>query len=591
MGDQLGRLGEALLIASPDLVIVLNASLEIVLHNDRARPLAERAGLLKGSGNSTATNRAWATILARSLRGEIVDFTTSLEGFSYDVHVHPVTAADVVELVVVHARDVTATKAAELARQRLLDAVPDLVAIIRRDGSVAHVKEARDLAAQLTIEELEGATLRASLAEAFRSGSPVVFEHEVVLDGEPRLREVHVRAIGDNEAVLLLRDVTAQRRLTSRLMVADRMASLGTLAAGVAHELNNPLAYVIANLDFVEGELRRGIDDHTPLDLSEMLGPIVESREGLARMVVIVKDLKTFSRPDEETLADVDVNQLLDRILNMAKSEIKYRGNVEKMYGNVERVRANEARLGQVFLNLLVNAAQALDESRFERNVIRLRTGTRDGRTVVEVADNGQGISPENRSRVFDPFFTTKPLGVGTGLGLAICLGFVKAMGGEIELESAVGEGTIFRVLLPSTAPATTFGPERGSFGRIPTRSPAKHSILAIDDDPSILSSLVKLLRGHDVACCSSAFDALHRFEAGDVFDLVLCDVMMPHMSGVELFEAVQKRWPGQERRIAFMTGGATTPQTQSFLERTSAVILEKPFGLEAIEDCLQRVR
>ncbi len=591
MGD-LGRLGSAVLDTSPDLVIVLNGSLEVVLHNDRARALAERAGLVKGSGGSTATNRAWAIVFTRALRGEVVDFTTSLEGFNYDVHVPPIVGAspDVVELVVVHARDVTATKAAELARQRLLDAVPDLVAIIRRDGSVAHVKEAQDAAARLTIEGLEGATLRASLAESFRSSSPVVFEHEVVLDGEPRVRHVHVRAIGDDEAVLLLRDVTAQRRLTSRLMVADRMASLGTLAAGVAHELNNPLAYVTANLEFIEDELRRSIRENTPLDISQMLDPIVESREGLARMLVIVKDLKTFSRPDEETFADVDVNHLLDRVLSMAMKEIKYRGNVEKAYGTVAPVRANEARLGQVFLNLLQNAAQALDERKFAGNVIRLRTGMREGRTVVEVADNGAGIAPENRSRVFDPFFTTKPLGVGTGLGLAICLGIVKSMGGEIELESAVGAGAIFRVLLPAGA-GTFAAPESTSFGRIPIREPKKQSILAIDDDPNILSSLAKLLRDHEVECCGNAFDALHRFESGEQYDLVLCDVMMPHMSGVELFEAVQKRWPGRERRIAFMTGGAITPQTRTFLERTSAVILEKPFSLAAIEDCLQRLR
>jgi CheY-like chemotaxis protein len=211
----------------------------------------------------------------------------------------------------------------------------------------------------------------------------------------------------------------------------------------------------------------------------------------------------------------------------------------------------------------------------------------RDGRTTIEVADNGPGIPTENRGRVFDPFFTTKPLGVGTGLGLAICLGIVKSMGGEIQFESAVGEGTIFRVMLP--AASTKAGGDRTSFGRIPVAA-AKQSILAIDDDPNILSSLVKLLRGYTVSVCGSAFEALHKFEAGEGFDLVLCDVMMPAMSGVDLYQAVAKRWPGKEKNIVFMTGGAITAPTRSFLEHTSVVVLEKPFGLGAVQDCLQRV-
>jgi two-component system, cell cycle sensor histidine kinase and response regulator CckA len=590
MGD-LGPLGEAILATSPDLVIILNSSLEIVLHNDRARTLAERAGLLKGSGKSTATNRAWATVLARVLRGETVEFTTSLEGSSYDVHVAPIPSASaesVVERIIIHARDVTAMKAAELARLRLLRAVPDLVAILRRDGSVVEVKEAHDTAAQLTVRELDPARLRDALDHAFAGSNPVVFEQDVVVDGAPRHREAHVRAIADDEAVLLLRDVTSQRQLTSRLLVADRMASLGTLSAGVAHELNNPLAYITNNLDFAEQEIRRSLESET-ISMKELLESIIDSREGVSRMTVIVKDLKTFSRPDEETLVDVDVNRLLDRIVAMAMSQIKYRGQLEKTYGEVAPVRANEARLGQVFLNLLVNAAQSFDERNKARNVIRVRTGMRDGRTAIEVADNGPGIPPENRVRVFDPFFTTKPLGVGTGLGLAICLGIVKSMGGEIQLESAEGEGTIFRVLIPA-GPAFDGG-EKSSFGRIPVAT-EKHAILAIDDDPNILSGLLKILRGHAITVCGSAAEALHKFENGDDFDLILCDVMMPAMSGVELYQAVAKRWPGREKRIALMTGGALTSQTRGFLEQnTNVVVLEKPFGLPAVQDCLQRLR
>lgn len=581
MGDSLGQFGKAVLETSPDLIVVLDAELKVVLHNAQAAVLVKKAGLDGTAGTTTASNVVWAQVLVRARVGESVDFTTVLDGRSYDVHVHPVPP-----LVVIHARDVTSTKAAEQARQRLLDAIPDLVAIVRRDGTLVEAKEAKDASAHLTLTELWGTPLREHIEASFRVSSPIVFEHEVVLDGVPRLREVHVRAIDDAEAVVLVRDVTAQRKLTSQLMVADRMASLGTLAAGVAHELNNPLAYVTANLSFVEEELRRSVRENTRVKVAELLGPIAESNEGLARMAVIVKDLKTFSRPDEETLADIDVNRMLERILVMAKNELKYRSNVEKTFGNVPSVRGNEARLGQVFLNLIVNAAQALDERRFERNVIRLRTGVRDGKVIVEVADNGPGIPPEHRTRVFDPFFTTKPPGVGTGLGLAICLGIVRSLDGEIQLESAVGRGTIFRVVLPPAKQPGMVEVDRSSFGRIPV---PRRKILAIDDDPSILSSLGKLLREHEIVPCPSAFEALHRFENGEHFDLVLCDVMMPRMTGVELFEAVARRWPGDEKQIVFMTGGAITKETRTFLERTNAVILEKPFTSDKVLDCLQR--
>jgi signal transduction histidine kinase len=583
MDDALGQLGKAVLDTSPDLIIVLDGELRVILHNAQAAVLVQKAGLAPTSPASTASTVVWGTVLVRAKQGEIVDFTTAIDGRSYDVHVHPVPP----DRVVIHARDVTATKAAERGRQRLLDAIPDLVAIVRRDGQVAVAKEAQDSAAHLTLAEVRGPKLSAAIEESFRTPSPIVFEHEVVFDRVPRLREVHVRAISDDEAVVIVRDVTAQRLLTSQLMVADRMASLGTLAAGVAHEINNPLAYVIANLSFIEEELRTSVRENAPVPISDLLGTIAESNEGLARMAVIVKDLKTFSRPDEETAVDVDVDRLLDRVLAMARNELKYRTHVEKTYGKVSPVRANEARLGQVFLNLIVNAAQALDATRFERNVIRIRTGTLEGKVVIEVADNGPGIPPEHRTRVFDPFFTTKPVGVGTGLGLAICLGIVKSLSGEIQLESAVGVGTIFRVILPATKAIAN--PERTSFGQIPIRA-ASRRILAIDDDPLILSALGKLLRDHEVIPCKSAFEALHRFESGEQFDLVLCDVMMPHMTGVELYEAVARRWPGEEKQIAFMTGGAVTVETRTFLERTNATVLEKPFTPGAVQDCLQRL-
>ena len=249
-------------------------------------------------------------------------------------------------------------------------------------------------------------------------------------------------------------DATERRDLRAQLVIADRMASIGTLAAGVAHEINNPLAYVVANLGFV----REAVAElsHPPADPAGVLGSLGQAlddaRDGAERVRRIVLDLKALSRSDETTLP-VDVRGALDAALAVAGHEIARRATLVRRLAPVPCVVANAGRLGQVFLNLLVNAAQAIPEGNPAGHEIRVATSTdARGRVVVEIADTGSGIPPEILERMFDPFFTTKPAGVGTGLGLAISRGIVAALGGEIQVESEVGAGSTFRVLLPPPA-------------------------------------------------------------------------------------------------------------------------------------------
>ncbi|HEX8824927.1 MAG TPA: ATP-binding protein [Archangium sp.] len=259
---------------------------------------------------------------------------------------------------------------------------------------------------------------------------------------------------GQPALVSIARDITERQQVQEKLLATERMVSLGTLAAGVAHEINNPLSYMLSNLSFVDDELDalaaagEGLQGERGQEVRDALK---EAISGSARVRDIVRDLKSFSRgTDDEQRGPVDMRVVLDSCVNMAWSEIRHRARLVKDYGEVPFVLGNESRLGQLFLNLLVNAAQAIPHGNLQGNEIRLTLTSELGEVVVAVRDTGEGIAPENLGRLFDPFFTTKPVGVGTGLGLSICHGIVTAMGGRISVESERGRGTTFRVFLPT---------------------------------------------------------------------------------------------------------------------------------------------
>ncbi len=236
----------------------------------------------------------------------------------------------------------------------------------------------------------------------------------------------------------------ALRQAQLRLVEADRLAALGTLAAGAAHEINNPLTYVSLNLGrLMTLEQSRTGRDAISLHRAEIL---TEAREGLDRVARIVRDLKTFSRVDaRDSLGPVDIQHVLDSAIRIAGHEINHRARLTRDYAvDTPAVHGDEGRLGQLFLNLLLNAAQSIPEGEAHLNEIHVATQRLpDGRVAVTVSDTGTGIAPEIRARIFDPFFTTKPR-VGTGLGLSICKGIAMAMGGDIEVESVLGVGATF---------------------------------------------------------------------------------------------------------------------------------------------------
>jgi signal transduction histidine kinase len=383
------------------------------------------------------------------------------------------------------------------------------------------------------------------------------------------------RAIAESEARRSERET-----MESRLAFADRMASVGTLTAGVAHELNNPLMYVLSNLHLtreeLEGDREAGWTERARQQLDEAI-------QGAKRMQHIVRDLKTFSRVDDEQRSNVDLRGVLESSINMCWNEIRHRATLERDLRDVPLVDANESRLGQVFLNLLVNALQALPNRPVGENRITVRTHTdAEGWAVAEVSDNGTGIEADRLSRVFEPFFTTKSVSEGTGLGLAICRNIVQAAGGSIDVRTEAGRGTTFVVRLPRSTRA---------YPAQPTQLPAKPkragrgTVVVIDDEPLVGRSIRRALRGHDVEVYTSGKEAIERLRSGDPFDIVFCDLMMPEVSGIEVYNQVARDVPDLGSKFVFMTGGAFTAPAREFLETTPLLCLEKPFELRQVRE------
>jgi CheY-like chemotaxis protein/anti-sigma regulatory factor (Ser/Thr protein kinase) len=279
---------------------------------------------------------------------------------------------------------------------------------------------------------------------------------------------------------------------------------------------------------------------------------------------------------------------VLESTLRMAWNEIRHRAKVVKTYGKVPRVDANEGRLGQVFLNLIVNAVQAIPEGNYDRNEIRVSTRMEQDQVTISVSDTGAGIPPEVRRRLFTPFFTTKPAGVGTGLGLAISHRIITSLGGTITLDTEVGRGTTFKVKLP-VAPI--------NLPPVTQKMPSPHPpvrrgrVLVIDDEDSLVQAIKRYLsQDHDVEGVTSARVAIEKLAGGQRYDAIVCDLMMPQVTGMDVYAAVVKIDPDIAERIIFVTGGAFTDSARKFLDSTPNQHIEKPFDLKTLRNLVNDI-
>jgi PAS domain S-box-containing protein len=492
------------------------------------------------------------------------------------------------------ARSIDRLAASELRYRTVTESASDAIAIMTPDGVCVEVNQtmeralglprARIVGRRLGDFEVAGPEPDADPARRWADrGAPRQLRRS---DGVIVLMEFATQPVtlaGEELVFAIGRNVTERVSAQAQLMASDRMASVGLLAAGVAHEVNNPLAAVTSNLDHAGAEIDRLAPTLGGPPFESMRGALRDARAAADVVRTIVRDLMTLSRADEDETA-TDVERVLEWSLRLAGHAIRHRARIVRDYQPVAPVAANEPRLGQVFLNLILNASQALPDGKGATNEIQIRTRP-DGPAwvLVEVEDNGCGIPPEVMARLFTPFVTTKAPGVGTGLGLSICRDIIAGLGGTITAQSSVGRGSIFRVRLraqpggpvaevrPPAAPAVA-GAVRGK-------------VLVVDDEPLVGRAVWRILsNAHDVRTLTQASEALAEIVAGARYDLILCDLMMPVMTGADLYHALASQAPDQAERLVFMTGSALTATVRDLLDSVPNPWLIKPFDVQRLK-------
>jgi len=365
-------------------------------------------------------------------------------------------------------------------------------------------------------------------------------------------------------------DITQQREMEGRLMLSDRLAAIGTLAAGVAHEVNNPLTFIMAHID----SLQRDIGT-TSASASRRLSEILDGAE---RIRDVVRDLTSFAHRDDGAAVPVQLSNTLDRSLRMAQTEIRHRAHVVRNYGDVPAVRGRPGRIGQVFLNILINAAHAIPLGHAPENQIRISTRLLDGDLVrTSIQDTGAGIPQHLIGGIFDPFVTSKSMGEGSGLGLYISHNIVRSLGGAIWVESELGKGSTFHIDLPVFTRTASQPPAERA--RISTPSLGRMRVLVVDDEPSIRSFVELLLADHhEVISVASGRDAIESLELR-AFDVIVCDLIMPSLTGMDVYDYARAKRPELAPRFVFMTGAAFTDRATELVTTTKQPVLRKPFA------------
>ena len=383
---------------------------------------------------------------------------------------------------------------------------------------------------------------------------------------------------GGGGTVLILRDVTRDREQSAATLESERLNAIMLLAAGVAHEINNPLAYMMLSLERL-ARRTLGTEDETLAS---------SALDGARRIRAIVQDLKTFARPDSDRREPVRLVDVVRTVLTMTAHETRYRARVDCDVESSIFVRGDAGRLAQVFLNLVLNAAHAIGDGGPDAHRIGISATTTDGEVTVAVTDTGGGIAQADIARIFDPFFTTKEASVGSGLGLSISRSIIEAHGGRIEATSEVGRGTTVRVTLPAASEAR--GPSSEEAIARPEAS-RRLRVLVIDDEPVLCLLVEQLLAPkHDVTVFGNGRDARAHLGGDVTYDVILCDVMMPDVSGVDLYAFLAEGRPELARVLAFVTGGAFKPRTRALVERTGRPVLDKPFRREELLALVERI-
>jgi PAS domain S-box-containing protein len=501
---------------------------------------------------------------------------------------------------------------AEIRFSALVDSVQDGVWVIAPDGTI---EAANHRLAQLFGVDLHDVTNGFSQAEVLENlkahfASPqealsswqrlqqqpeqVAWDEIELLRPRRRVLERFSRPLVDSRQQVIgrleiYRDITDQRFLEDKVVQRERLATLGQLISGVAHELNNPLTAVAGYAELLRAE-------ELPPSLREKLEQLSEEA---ARASSILKGVLLFARGDEAERQPVDLVELLERAASLRAYELKVENIriVRHYQPRLPRVAANPVQLQQVFLNILLNAEQAIRSHRRHGCItVRVDWLAEKERLRVEIADNGAGIAASALPHIFEPFFTTKPAQEGTGLGLSISQAIVREHGGEIGVESEPGQGAVFAVELPFRGAPAHRAPSRPVLPTVPRSARRGRRILVVDDEPVVAHLIADTLRqqGFVVRLHTDSRRALQEATEKN-FDLIICDIRMPEVDGPAFHRLLQERKPALAHRLLFTTGDTLARETLRFLEQVHLPNLAKPFHVDelraAVNNALQGSR
>jgi PAS domain S-box-containing protein len=558
------------------------------LVRDRARP-AHDASFYRFTEARVTAGKSWLGVLNSSTRSGSVHLNeanvTPFDADAETFHGNFVVRRDVAH----RAERDAALLAAHREFRGVLSAIPDGVAVLR-DGLVYFANPALLELVDRDDEGVVGLPFVELVAEADRTeflgrepNAPISVRM-VSPSGSARLAELSAAGSisfeGRPATILVARDITERRIAEEQLARAERLAALGELAAGVAHELNNPMAYVVMNLELLRSTLEAREDDATR-------EPLVEALDGIRRMQEIALELRTFSGSEDVGAPEaVAVDDAVESAINITRNQIRHRAAVHRDIEPGLAVYAREGPLVQVLVNVLANAADAIPHDGGEHAITVQVRALDGGRVQIAVSDTGAGIPPEILLRLFDPFATTKARGQGSGLGLAISRRIIDRFGGDIRAENLPSGGAKISLTLPAAPVAAK---NRGGVAPPVSLPRERVRILVIDDEVAICRALRRVLAGHDVETLSDAREGLTRLGVEE-FDVVICDLMMPGMSGYKLYAAACAARPSLRTRFVFVSGGALSDEASRFLKTCECPVLPKPFSNADVLDAVERV-
>ncbi|HEY6877161.1 MAG TPA: response regulator, partial [Polyangiales bacterium] len=383
--------------------------------------------------------------------------------------------------------------------------------------------------------------------------------------------------------VLTVRNIATdlqRRRDVARASELQRLVSLGALVGGIAHEINNPLAFVTGNVDILQRQLfgMGGSALVEPHARANALHALNRVRTGIDRIAHVVGSVSMFAFADSGRVEPTDVHEVLESSLQIVSNELRHCARVERCYEAVPHVRANPASLGQVFLNLLLNAVFAIREHEQIGHVIRVESATRGEHVVITFTDSATTLRPGAEVQVFDPLASEDGTGrMGLRFGLAVTHELVEAMGGTIELEALEPAGVAFRVVLPCCDRISRPPPPLPAYSKRADHLGKRPRILVVDDDPLVCELFEEMLyEDFEVTALTVPLQALAALRGGQ-FDLILCDVMMPDLDGLALYERATLARPELRERFVFVTGGAFSARARGALRKTQRPVLQKP--------------